>query len=347
MPTVDPNPPGTNPPGNPPGNTTTGGSSGGSGGSSGPSLAEQRAIANLRASFTDLLRRWGLPRSKNLLNLIERGIRSQWNSALFIDQLRHTPEYRQKFRGIQWKTGMTEGAYLSTFAQYKARAQDIGVTLTRNMFAKLIKQGKSFEEFSAQIDALDMIQSYGPFWQQFGQTLEMRGVNIPGRKLTKSELAKFIMGMGSKKWEQVFQEMVVTTQLEQVAGINVVERLGGETTTDAPYEILRSDMLKLIRQAEALNPGFEVEKMTGQDWAAIGEDLSRYKPEYLKRYGLDAADILTIKLGGPGAAELMQKANRVLATQEAYFEPRALPGTGKLGQQAFGGGGEEDLVQSL
>jgi len=303
-------------------------------------------MANMRASFADILRRWGIPVSKNLSNLIERAVRSQWNSALFIDNLRHTQEYRTKFKGIQWKTGMSEATYLSQFAQYKARAQDIGVKITRDMFAKMVKRGVSFEEYSARIDALAAIKAYAPFFEQFGQTLEMRGVGVPGANLSKSELTKFLLGLGSKQWEQTFQEMAVTVGLEQVAGINVIEKRQGEAFSDSPFEIGRQEMLKLIKNAEALNPGFEVEKLTGQDWAAIGEELGRYKPEYLKRYGLDAADLLTIKFGGPKAAALAERANRVLATQEAWSEPRALSSlSNSLASQAQGGG-QEDFVQS-
>src|SRR3990167_9186742 len=192
------------PPPPPPGGTTgttgstTSSSTTSSSTSSGPSDADRMALARLRASYREILRRWGFRPNKNLLNLMERGLRSQWSTTQFTDMLRQTPEYHQQFRGIRWRQGMTEGQYLSTYSQYKARAQDIGEKLSKKEFARALRQGKSFDEFSATIEAINSIEAYAPFWTQFQQVLELRGVAVPGQKLTKAELVKFAMGLGSK-----------------------------------------------------------------------------------------------------------------------------------------------------
>ena len=297
----------------------------------------------LRASFRDVLRRWGLSLSKNLLNLIEKGVRGLWSTTQFIDQLRHTPDYRQKFTGIRWKDGMTEGTYLATFAQYQEKARDIGETITKQDFAKMLKRGLTFEEFSDRIDAIHSMMQYAPFWAQFQQTLELRGTDVPGGKLTQRDLVKFAMGLGPLVWEGIYQEAYVTTQLERVAGVEVTAARAGETATADAYGLTREQLLDIIRQAEALSPGFEVEKLTGQDYAEIGSGLRELDMRYMQRYGLTTADYIKMRFGGPGASEIAEKAERVLATQEAFFAPRAIATPDIEREQAQ----EEELVQSL
>lgn len=333
-----------------------GGSSNGSGGGSSSSISSssggggagpsQEQLQRLIISYRDILRRWGIRPDKNLLNLIERAARSMWTTTQFVDRLRHTPEYRQQFRGIQWRTGMTEGQYNQTFAQYKARAQDIGEMITRREFSKLLRRGVTFDEFSDRVDALNAIEEYAPLWKQFKFELEQSGVRVPGGDLTKKELTKFLMGLGSPKWEQVWERVYLTTQLEKVAGIGVVEQGKGESATPDAYEITRGDMLKLIKQVEALSPGFEVESLTGKNFAEIGTRLRAMKPQYLQRFGLTTNDILTMELGGPNAAKIADRAQRLLATQEAFFEPRATPQAAQqVGRPTVPQ--EEDLPQSI
>jgi len=313
--------------------------------STGPSLAEQRAMERLRVAYQEILRRWGLKASKNLLNLMERGIRGQWSTTQFIDMLRHTPEYRKQFRGIRWRTGMTEGQYLSTYAQYKARAQDIGERFSRKMFAKTLKNGLTFEEFSDRVDAVQTIDQYAPMWAGFQQALELRGIALPGGKLTKKELQKFVMGLGPKKWEQVWQEAFLTTQLERVAGIEVTAPRAGEVATPDSYGLTRKDMLQVIKQVEALNPGFEFEKLSGQDFAELGKRVRQYDIQYLQRYGLTTKDLLEMEFGGPRAAQIAERAERILAEQEAFLEPRAVSQAPT--QRLQGAEFEEELPQSL
>ena len=298
-------------------------------------------MQNLRLSFLELIRRWGLPHSKNLLNLVEKAARGQWSSLMFQAHLRHMPEYKEKFFGIRVKDGMTEATYLSTFAQYRARAQDAGININKQEFARLLKRGVSFDEFSDRVDALQTFKSYGPMFNTFQDVLAERGINVPGGTLGKKEMVKFIMGRGSKQWEQAWQETFLTVNLEKVAGINVVGQ--GETSTPDSYEITRNDLTQIIRQVEGLSGGkFDVESMTPQNFAEIGARLRKYNMSYLKKYGLTTKDLLEMELGGPNAAKIGEKANRVLAEQEGFQKPRAMPLTPLSQQQP-----NEDLVQSL
>jgi len=273
--------------------------------------------------FRETLRRWGLRASKNLLNLIERAVRGRWSTSQFLDHLRQTPEYRERFVGLQWKTGMTEGQYLAEYAQFKARAQDVGMQLSRQDFAKVLKRGVSFEEFSARVDALGAIEQYGPMWKQFEFELQQVGELGENERLTKKGIADLIMGVGSKKWETIWQRAYITTALEKVAGIDVVEKAKGEAASPDGYELSRNNLLSIIKSVEALSPGFDIESLKGMDFAEIGKNIRSFDLRYLRRYGLEVKDILSMQLGGPNAAKLAARAERVKATQEAFFEPRA------------------------
>ena len=306
----------------------------------GQAKAEKQAMANLRASYREILRAWGLPVSKNLVNLIEKALRGMWSTTQFVDQLRHTPDYKDAYPGIRWKLGQSEAAYLSAYTQFRDRVRDIGEGLTREEFAVLQKKGVEFEEFSLRVDALNAIDTYGPLWDQFRLELETEGIAVPGGTLGKGELTEFLMGLGSKEWERIYQRAYLTTQLEQVAGINVIQ--GTETAGADFYEVTRADLLKIIKQVEALSPGGELESLTGADFSALGQKLREFKPDYLQRYGITAGDIVNMELGGEGAAEIAVKAQRVLAEQEAFFEPRALPTAEGLGKTS-----KQELPQSL
>ena len=314
--------------------------------STGPSLAQARALERLRASFQEILRRWGFRPDKNLMNLMEQGVRRMWSTTQFMDQLRHTPEYRKQFKGITWRTGMTEGQYLSAYAQYKARAADIGEKITKKEFGKLLKRGVDFNEFSDRVNAIQSIDQYSPLWKQFQFELEAAGVRAPGGDLTKKELADFVMGLGSKKWETIWQRAFLISSLERVAGIEVVEPRKGEEATPDSYSLMRKDVLQILRQVEALNPGRDLEKeLASRDFAALGQKLRSFGMQYLQRYGLETKDIVTMELGGPNAAKIAEKAERILKEQEAFFEPRAVSQAAT--QRLQGAEFEEQLPQSL
>ena len=336
----------------PPTTSTTSGSSSSSGGSAAPKtesqiLAERRAnnaIMELQKSYLEVLRRWGLRPSKNLLNLIDRGIKGAWSTTMFISMVRHTRDYHDKFAGISWGTGMSEASYNSQYAQFKNRAKDIGISLSRQVFGRMLHKGLDFEEYSERVDALGAIRENPMMWEAFMNVLQERGIPLPTGKGKKKSLVQFINGRGSKAWEQVWQETFLTANLEAAAGINVIdsdETSGGE----GALEIARGQLLKIIKGVEGLSGGkLDLEK-ANIDFGALGADLRKYDFNYLKKYGLSYADLIQAKLGGPGAADIIARADRVQAEKEAFGQPRALPSQQRaLGQDKQQ---EEDFVQSL
>jgi len=152
----------------------------------------------------------------------------------------------------------------------------------------------------------------------------------------KNRLLQGLYDAAPLSWEEIYEEAILTTNLEQVAGIDVTARRAGERVTDT-YGITRRNLLQIVRQVEALTPGFEMEDISSQEFAAIGARIRQYDAGYLQRYGLSTKDLLQMELGGPGAAETAAKAKRLLATQEAFYEPRAttqsLVQSGQLQQQ--------------
>jgi hypothetical protein len=254
--------------------------------------------------------------------------------------VRHTPDYVKKYPGIQWRDGMTEGAYLSEFNQFKNLAQTAGVKFGREAFAKALKRGITPQEFEDRTLAIKSIDRWGPMWQYFSETLAARGLAGP-KGVSKKELADFVMKLGDKRWEKVYDETFLTAGLERVAGIQVGQE--GAPGHDTPYSISRGDLLAIVNQVESLSMGaFDPAKL---DFTKMGVELRKYKPEYLQRYDISVKDIVEMELGGPRAAAIAEKGQRVLATQEAFTAPRATPQSstqvGQRGEQK-----REELPQS-
>jgi hypothetical protein len=255
-----------------------------------------------------------------MLNMIEKATLNGWSSTMFLDRVRHTPDYVKKYPGIQWKDGMTEGAYLSTFNQYKNVAQSAGVKFSREDFAKALKRGVDPQEFADRTEAIKSIDRWAPMWQYFSEALAARGLGPP-KGLTKKHLADFVMKLGDKRWEKVYDETFLTAGLERVAGIQVGKEFAPGQET--PYSIGRGDLLNIVKQVESLTMGaFDPAKL---DFAKMGVELRKYKPEYLQRYDVSVKDIVEMELGGPRAAAIAEKGQRILATQEAFTAPRATP----------------------
>jgi hypothetical protein len=297
-------------------------------------------MENARSAFRELLRRWGIPRSKNLLNLIEKATLQGWSSGMFLERVRHTPDYVKKYPGIQWKDGMTEGTYLNTYNQYRNVAQSAGVKFSREDFAKALKRGVEPQEFADRVEAIKSIDRWAPMWQYFSETLAARGLAGP-KGLSKKDLADFVMKLGDKRWEKVYDETFLTAGLERVAGVQVgTDFAPGQET---PYSISRGDLLNVVKQVEALSMGsFDPAKL---DFAKMGVELRKYKPEYLSRYDITTKDIIEMELGGPRAASIAERGQRVLATQEAFNAPRATPQSSQnVGQR--GDSVREQLPQS-
>jgi hypothetical protein len=290
------------------------------------------------------------------MNLIQKAVKQGWNSTLFIDHLRHTPDYHTKFPGMRYGSGMTEASYNAQYVAYKQQAKLIGENLSRNTFARALKNGVTPEEFAGRAKAIDSILKWSPMMEGFKEVLAANGMVDKAANVTQASLMKMAMGLGPKKWEELWQETVVGVNLERVAGITVGEPPkgwgtspgGGSPQSNVDHDFMRmtrQDMLTIINQVESLTPGFEVENVSGQQWRDIGMRMRQFKGQYLAKYGISAKDLLEMELGGPRAAVIADKSQRILKEQEAFNDPRAVPMEAQ--QVGAPGKGTDDLPQSI
>lgn len=334
--------------------TFDGGNGGNGGGSSTPSSSngggtglskeQQRAkrLAEEAAydAFREVLRRWGIPVSKNMDNLIQKAVKQGWNTTLFVDRLRHTPDYHEKFVGIRYNEGMTEATYNAEYKSYRDQAKLVGENLSRKTFARALKNGVKGQEFQARVQAVDSMTTWSPMLEQFKQTLADNGLVDKAAHVTQGNLMKMVMGLGPKKWEDLWQQTVVEVNLERIAGVTVgtppkgwgtndPNKFGGgspQASVDQDWmHVSKQDMLTIINQVESTSPGTEVESITGQQWRDIGARMRQFKGQFLAKYGITAKDLLEMELGGPRAAVIADKSQKILAEQDAYNQPRATP----------------------
>ena len=121
---------------------------------SGPSKAELQARANAAASFQAILTGWQIPLTPELQGLIQRAVQGGMNSAAFINTLRKTKAYAQRFSGIMRANGsmrMTESQYLSGYMQARDTARALGRYFSQQAYGAAIKNGNSPSEIKMKL----------------------------------------------------------------------------------------------------------------------------------------------------------------------------------------------------
>jgi hypothetical protein len=295
--------------------------------------------ANLRSSFLEVLRSWGIGITPNLDKLVNRGVNAQWSTTTFLQYLRKTNEYGEQFPGIQWKRGMTEATYNMQFDAYFNLGQDVGYKLDRDAFGFLLKKGVEPTEYQARIQAIDRIDQYRPLFNQFEEVLRLRGLLRPKEQLKKKDLADFVMGVGSKQWEAVWEEASFSEGLEN-AGFFIQTKGGKKFVGNEEFGIGRKALLRTIRAIEST--GVQVESATTQDFVELAALVETAFPlSQIYKSGIKKTDLIQLKFGGPKAPQVALRVQRLLNTHAAFEdEERA---TGQLlpsaegGTQFFGG----------
>lgn len=308
----------------------TGGSSGG-GYSTGPTAGD---LANLRASFLDVLRAWDMNVSKSMLNLVDQGVNKLWTTTNFMMHVRGTKEYKQAFAGIQ--RGMSEDEYIDTYEAFRDRAQDVGKPLTTQAFGVLLKKGVGYEEWDKRITAIDRIKGNEELFEQFGETLKQRGL-LKG-KFTMKDVYDFVRGKGSPIFEKVWEEAAFTAGIER-AGFQVGEGA----------DISRKALLKMIGNFESNTPGLQVEDLGDDFYKDLADRVRTLIPaSRLAGFGLTNTDILELQVNGPRAGKIAESVNQILANVERL---KTGPTAKTQAQSAQGGivvaGLEEDRAQTL
>jgi hypothetical protein len=304
----------TGPDGGPPVFTGGGGGSGGSGGSGsvGPDPAA------LRAAYVGILHSWGIPAGK-VAGLVNQAVNGNWTSSQFVNHLRLTKAYNQAFHGINSQPGLTESSYLALFRQFKAKAQDIGHGLSRNMFGTLLKNGVDYQEWSYRVKAEELIDKNGPLFNWYERELRRRGDLKANEQLKRKDLWDIVTKQNSKKFESIYQTAYLSANLQKI-GFDLFAGAKGGPGKD----ITRKDILKLINQFETGGMGQEVENLRAEDFAQLAEQIRTTIPaSQLYGYGLKKRDLLELKLGGPNAQRIAATAKSALRQAEAATQDRS------------------------
>ena len=289
-----------------------GSSSGGSSAAAGPSPQDLR---NAEASYRAILTSWGVPLTPALDKLIKSSVKLGVSSQAFVEKMRTTKEYAQRFAGILKPNGtlrMTEAQYISGYNSAKDYAASIGRNLSPQLYGLAVKNGNSPSEIKMRLDTLDKLKSYAPQLAEFNDYLVTTGkIKKP---LDRKGLADFIMGK-NPQLQQEWEVANTAFQLQELAGVNIDKpKQGG----DESYKELSGQ----IKRFQAL--GGDLDSI---DFAKMGSLIGQVIPKNeLYGQGIRKRDIVEMMLSGKNAGEITKRVQTVLDTYEAAVtEPGAQP----------------------
>lgn len=288
-----------------PGDTTIVVNGGGGSYSTGPSAAD---LANLAASYRELLHAWGIDVTKNLENLISQGKNNEWSTTNFIQHLRQTKEYKAVYSGIQ--KGQTEESYISAYNAYKDRYKDLGRNLTLEAFGFLNKKGVDYTEWDRRVAVMGQVENNRKLLQNFGEVLRTRGIIGKKEKWGLKQMSDFVSGSGSPAWEKVWEEAAFTTGLEQ-AGFQIGKK----------GDLSRKELLQTIKRFEGGDPTKEIENMGADYYSQLAEQVRTTIPaSKLAGFKLTNSDILELSLGGPRAGKIAETVQQIFANLDRESE---------------------------
>lgn len=276
------------------------------GGSSGPVGMTAAQKRNLRNAFLNQLRAWGINVTKNIENLVEKGVTQEWSMDSFVLYLRATDEYQRVFQGIEHTKGQfrSEDEYIRQYDIYQKMAAKADYELSRSQFALLLKKGVDAEEWNTRTIFLDRITRNGQFFSQVEKVAQARGILKPKENLSPKELYDVMLHKGSPQIERLLEEANVRFQLK---GAGFMVGAGG---------VGRKQVLSFIRKLEG--SGIEAEALTPDYFAGLAEKLKEVIP-IAKQIGMNVTkrDLFTLEFGGPGRNEIARYVENALASHEA------------------------------
>lgn len=298
------------------GNGGNGGDGGGSssGGSSGGTSGQ--AARNYADALRAFLQSLGIRPTSNLNRLINQAGQKRWTQSTFLYYLRKTKEYKEAFPGIFNKDGtmkMSEQRYLGMVTQYKEIAGLFGLTLNKERLGALFTGDTSVGEYRVRAQAIRIIKDNHDAFVQFGKVLRARGVIK--RQLKMKDLQDIVLGIADPKWYEVWREAELRTAAVE-AGLNFGKGKGAQGDLAVPKGVMKT-LLDAGLQGRALQDAVD----------ALAQNFLETLP-LSKIYGEDLSkkDIAIAIAGGKGSAQIRQRVERVLATEEAFnTEQRAIP----------------------
>ena len=272
----------------------------------------KEAKAQSAASYRELLTAWGIDPGP-LFDLINQAWKEEWNKAIFLEELRSTAEYRERFPGIFEKDGtmkMNEAQYIATERQYTSLASRAGINLGPKRMAYLFRNDVTPEEFGDRAVALNRLKRNKELYTAFKRELVQGGIAKPADVNTQKEMFKFIMGAGDPKWYDLWQDTLTRNaavqagivfgknkSVYQTLGQKVIERISGMDLSEeqmAAQFIEASELLRTVLPTTEAG-AFNVKKQ----------------------------DIVKATFGGKGAARARGKIQRAQEASEAFQEARA------------------------
>jgi hypothetical protein len=274
---------------------------------------------NTAATLQGILHGFGIPPGF-FSDLIDQAVRNNWTTDELLAAIYGSPQFAQMFPGIFRPDGslrMPPGEYRQLIDMYRSQARLYGYTdLTDAQIGQLIAGDVSVQEFTDRLEAVRRISEFKPAFEEFKQVLRARGISTAGLESDK-DLVRFMLGQAPKQFYQIWEETAVGTAA-RMAGV----KMGAK----AQQHIAR------------LTPGISSEAELQRQMQELARHIRTTLPlSKIQKMGLTKKDLITLEFGGPNQAKIFEKAQRILATQQAFAEREptgvALPQVGKIQQQ--------------
>ena len=269
--------------------------------------------AQQTADMAAFLNGLGIPTTPGMEALIQEAIKGEWNQSMFLEELRGTQEYRERFPGIFEKNGtlkMSESSYILMEGQYTSLASQAGINMGQKRMAFLFRNDVTPEEFGDRAVAFQRLNRNKDLYGAFKRELVQAGVAKPGDVNTNKELFKFVMGEGNKAWYDLWQD-AVTRNAAVTAGITFGKN-------QAKYTALRQGVIERIS-----NMGLSEAEMA-QKFMEVEGILSDVLPTTeAGLYGVNKKDAVKAAFGGKGSSKARDQIERAVTTADAFSDSRA------------------------
>lgn len=253
------------------------------------------------ATLELILQGMGIP-SGVFSDLIHQAIVGSWTSEQLIAEIYGSDAFKNMFPGIFRNDGsllMSPGEYRAASDQYMHLAYEFGYHINRNTVGDLIHGLTSPQEFVDKLTAVSRIEESPQVYASYLATLKANGVKNAGAK----EVLDFALGQAPKAWNDLWEETQIKAAAK-MAGVGVSHEQAQQLMERASSRFTE----------DSASAGFK-------DLAL--QHLKTQPLSKLYSMGLTKSELLQYEFGGPHQAQVTDKIQRVLATDEAFYGQRA------------------------
>lgn len=264
--------------------------------------AWRQEIRQRSLRYTEMATRLGLGTSDNLAKLALKAAREGWDSSQFMQMLRRTEDYQERFKGI--KPGMTEAEYTGRLESMKEIAAGFGFRYERDMYQSLIRKGMTPTLFRTRMQALSYVTENRAQFKALENTLKARGAMRPNDTLTLKQAAQIVLGKAPGAWQEVWAEARLRAVAAQ-AGMGVGAGISRQ---------------RLLHLQERIEGGFLTEGDVGKGLTSVARQLRQLIPlERLTKFGITKGELFELEFGTNQRRklELEAKVGRIINTYQA------------------------------